>query len=103
LSVVNQTFSIGPQYADALDIRGTIYYALNEYEKSIKDYQHCFELYEYDNPVLAYIHYHLGQALMKVGKESQAIKALNTALNKDRINPVFTEKDRVAINTLLGN
>ena len=32
LSVVNQTFSIGPQYADALNTRGTIYYALNEYE-----------------------------------------------------------------------
>ena len=62
-----------------------------------------FELHKHDNPVLAHIHYHLGQALMKVGKESQDIKALNTAVNKDRINPVFTEKDRVEINTLLSN
>jgi|GEM_PF-5054478 len=102
LVVINKALQVDSEYGDALDTRGTIYFDLKMYEDAIKDYQKCFEIYKYDDPALAYIHFHMGKALMMVGKESQAINELNTALGKDRIDQVFTDKERLEIKTLLG-
>jgi len=73
-----------PDYIDILDTRGVAYYRLGQFDKAVKDFSKCVELYPQWNPDAAGSYFHLGRALAKLGQKHEAIKNLKRALDLNK-------------------
>jgi len=84
LALVQKGLAIAPQYTDLIDTRGVVYYRLGQFEKAIKDFTKCVELYRDSAPAKAAAHFHLARALDKLGQKAKAIEQLNQALDSQK-------------------
>jgi len=80
LDLANRGLSLSPDYIDLIDTRGVIYYRLGEFEKAVRDFNRCLKLYPKRTLAAAPTHFHLGQALAKLGQQHEAAQNLKKAL-----------------------
>ncbi len=79
LNLANRGLKAATNYTDLLDTRGVIVYRLGQFDKAVEDFRQCVELYPANARALASAYFHLGQAYAKMGRASDAEKALGQA------------------------
>jgi tetratricopeptide (TPR) repeat protein len=80
LELVQKGLKISPQYIDLIDTRGVAYYRLGEFNKAIRDFTMCLDLYPSNSPSLVTSHFHLARALAECGEKDKAAEYLTRAL-----------------------
>jgi tetratricopeptide (TPR) repeat protein len=80
LELAQKGLKIAPQYIDLIDTRGVAYYRLGEFNKAIKDFTTCLDLYPIIAPSLVASHFHLARALAECGEKNKATEYLTRAL-----------------------
>ena len=81
LQLVRQGLQKAPDYADLIDTRGVIYYRLGEYNKALRDFTQCINLYPARAPSIVASYFHLGRALISLGQKDEAIESLKKTLD----------------------
>ncbi len=73
LEIVEKGLAINPSYIDLIDTRGVIYMHLGEYEKAVDDFEQCEKMYLSANPNKTVSVYRLGECLMHLKKDREAL------------------------------
>jgi tetratricopeptide (TPR) repeat protein len=84
LELAERGLKLAPQYVDLIDTRGVVYYRLGEFEKAIRDFRTCLELYPSGTPLRVASRFHLARVQAKNGEPSKAIEELNQVLDLHR-------------------
>ncbi|MCK4752795.1 MAG: tetratricopeptide repeat protein [Planctomycetes bacterium] len=80
LELAQRGLRFAPDYVDLIDTRGVLYDKLGQYDKAIKDFNRCLELYPDRTPAKVASYLHLGKALAKLGQKDKAIESLKEAI-----------------------
>ena len=88
---LNKAIETNPYNLEAYKNRGTLYYTLGDYDKSISDFDYVLSYQKYDSSVLSA----KGAALANMGKYNEAYETLTEAL---RLNP----SNVAALNSVAG-
>jgi len=81
LDLAQRGLEIAPQYIDLIDTRGVVHYRLGVYDKAIRDFKRCIELYPTGISSVVASYFHLGRALADLGQKDEAIENLKKALD----------------------
>ncbi len=76
----NEPAYLDLSYVDLIDTRGVVYFRLGEYQKAADDFRRCIKLYPLGTASLAGSYFHLGRALERLGKSSEAVETVNKAI-----------------------
>jgi tetratricopeptide (TPR) repeat protein len=80
LELAQRGLKIAPDYVDLIDTRGVLYDKLGQYDKAIKDFIKCLELYPDAAPARVASYLHLGKALAKLGRKDEAVESLRKSI-----------------------
>ena len=80
LELTQRGLKIAPDYVDLIDTRGVLYDKLGQYDKAIKDFIKCLELYPDAAPAKVATYLHLGKALAKLGRKDEAVESLRKSI-----------------------
>jgi tetratricopeptide (TPR) repeat protein len=84
LALAQRGLQTTPDYADLLDTRGVIYYRMSEYQKAVRDFSRCAELYPENSASMGITRYHLGKTFAALGQTDRAIDNLTYCLDAGR-------------------
>ncbi len=101
LQLVRQGLQKTPDYVDLIDTRGVIYYRLGEYDKAIRDFTQCLNLYPARAPSVVASYFHLGRALMSLGQKDEAIESLKKTLDLNNEIGNLSAEDFTEVQRLL--
>lgn len=76
----NEPAYLDLSYVDLIDTRGVVYFRLGEYQKAADDFRRCIKLYPPAAASLTSSYFHLGRALERLGKNSEAVETLNKTI-----------------------
>jgi tetratricopeptide (TPR) repeat protein len=102
LQLAQQGLKTAPNYIDLIDTRGFIYYKLGQYDKAVQDFTECIKLYSENNPGKTNSYFHLATALVKLDEKSDAVDALNIALELNNKTGGLSPEDTNRAQTLLN-
>jgi tetratricopeptide (TPR) repeat protein len=80
LELVQRGLKIAPDYIDLIDTRGVVYYKLGQYDKAVRDFTRCLEMYPDGTPAATASYLHLGRALASLRQKDKAIENLKKTL-----------------------
>jgi len=80
VELVKRGLAKNPDYVDLIDTSGMVHYRLGRYDKAIEDFTKCIRLYHSRAPAVVGSYFHLGRALERLGRKSEAISNLKKAL-----------------------
>ncbi|MBF0358332.1 MAG: tetratricopeptide repeat protein [Magnetococcales bacterium] len=84
-----------PQHVDALNLLGVVAQKVNRHDLAVIQFQRAIKIT--DNSAI--LHYNLGISLQQLGQRDGAIKALQTALEKEPLNQQIRDLLNTVINT----
>ena len=102
LQLAQQGLKAAPNYVDLIDTRGFIYYKLGQYDKAVQDFNECIKLYSENNPAKTSSYFHLATALVKLDEKSDAVDALNKALELNNKTGGLSPEDANRAQSLLN-
>jgi tetratricopeptide (TPR) repeat protein len=70
-----------PDYPDLIDTRGMIYYRMSEYQKALRDFSRCAEMYPDNSAAMGVTHFHLARAFAALEQPDRAIENLKQCLD----------------------
>jgi len=80
LELAQKGLKLVPDYIDLIETRGVILYRLGDFTNAIGDLNRCVELYPSTTRQHAAASFHLARVLDKIGRNNEALKHLNQAL-----------------------
>ncbi len=98
LPVIEKSISLNPNVAESYHSRGTIYFALKEYDKALKDFDKSLSL----NPTYQYTYASRGSTYASMKEYDKALKDFEQALNLNA-NDIETYLNRGMVRGLLKN
>jgi len=91
LELAQRGLKIAPNYIDLIDTRGVAYYRLGQFNKAVRDFATCIELYPKGVPSMVTSHFHLARAFAGLGQKDMAVEHLNQTLDLEtRIGGLLT-------------
>ena len=103
LEIVQKGFAIDPAYVDLIDTRGVIYMHLGEYEKAVADFERCEKMYLIANPNKTASIFRLGQCLMQLKKDREALIELYKAKDLNAIKGGLSTEQLGQLESMVQN
>jgi len=80
LELVKRGLAQNPNYVDLIDTSGMVHCQLGRYEKAVEDFTRCIKLYHGRAKAVVGSYFHLGKALQRLERNSEAISNLKKSL-----------------------
>lgn len=101
LRFADQAIQKRPDYFDAYDTRGVIYFRLNQLDKSLADLARCVDEFGPGSAALTGSYFHQGRTLAAMQRRLEAMQSLRKALDLDSQNQSLSVADRNEAKRLL--